>query len=250
MICFRPILRVRMRSSSRSAGLSAAIASTAAESEAQYRALLIEKLKFTIRKLRHEQFGQSSEHGALLDQLELQLADLEEDAAQATRRPNAAAAATRRLRCRRSNGASRRGVRCPSICRASASSIPRLRSAHAAAVGLAQDRRGCDRDAGAHSATVESDPACAREVLLPGLRSDHPAAGALAPDRARARRAEAARPYSVLQVRPAPAAQPPERHLCAGRHRSRRVDARRLGRRGGGNADAAGRGDPHPCLRG
>ena len=48
-----------------------------------YRALLIEKLKFTIGKLRHERFGQSSERRALLDQLELQLADLEEDAAQA-----------------------------------------------------------------------------------------------------------------------------------------------------------------------
>ena len=56
---------------------------TAVESEAQYRALLIEKLKFTIRKLRHDRFGQSSERGALLDQLELQLADLEADAAQA-----------------------------------------------------------------------------------------------------------------------------------------------------------------------
>ena len=55
----------------------------AAEGEAQHRALLIEKLKYTIKKLRHEQFGQSSERGALLDQLELQLADLEEDAAQA-----------------------------------------------------------------------------------------------------------------------------------------------------------------------
>jgi transposase len=56
----------------------------AAETEAQARALLIEKLKLTIKKLRHEQFGQSSERGALLlDQLELQLADLQEDAAQA-----------------------------------------------------------------------------------------------------------------------------------------------------------------------
>lgn len=55
----------------------------AAESEAQYRALLIEKLKSTIKKLRHEQFGQSSERGARLAQLELQLADLEADAAQA-----------------------------------------------------------------------------------------------------------------------------------------------------------------------
>ena len=55
----------------------------AAESEAQARSLLIEKLKLTIKKLRHEQFGQSSERGSLLDQLELQLADLEENTAQA-----------------------------------------------------------------------------------------------------------------------------------------------------------------------
>ncbi len=47
----------------------------AAEAEAQARTLLIEKLKLTIKKLRHEQFGQSSERGALLDQLKLQLAD-------------------------------------------------------------------------------------------------------------------------------------------------------------------------------
>src|SRR6476660_1492057 len=55
----------------------------AAEAEAHARTLMIEKLKLTIKKLRHAQFGQSSERGALLDQLELQLADLEEDAAQA-----------------------------------------------------------------------------------------------------------------------------------------------------------------------
>ena len=66
---------------------------TAAESDAKYRALLIEKLKFTIRKLRHERFGQSSERGALLEQLELQLADLEEDAAQAEVAARMAAAA-------------------------------------------------------------------------------------------------------------------------------------------------------------
>src|ERR1044072_7608188 len=55
----------------------------AAEAEAQAGTLLIEKLKLTIKKLRHERFGQSSERGALLDQLELQLADLEADVAQA-----------------------------------------------------------------------------------------------------------------------------------------------------------------------
>ena len=65
----------------------------AAEGEAQHRALLIEKLKYTIRKLRHERFGQSSERGTLLDQLELQLADLEEDAAQAEATASITAAA-------------------------------------------------------------------------------------------------------------------------------------------------------------
>jgi transposase len=64
----------------------------AAEGEAQHRALLIDKLKYTIRKLRHERFGQSSERGTLLDQLELQLADLEEDAAQAEATAGMAAA--------------------------------------------------------------------------------------------------------------------------------------------------------------
>jgi transposase len=64
----------------------------AAEAEAQARTLLIEKLKLTIKKLRHEQFGQSSERGVSLDQLELQLADLEENAAQAETTAEMAAA--------------------------------------------------------------------------------------------------------------------------------------------------------------
>ena len=65
----------------------------AAQSEAQYRAVLIEKLKFTIKKLRHERFGQSAERGVLLEQLELELADLEEDAGQAEAAARIAAAA-------------------------------------------------------------------------------------------------------------------------------------------------------------
>ena len=54
----------------------------AAEAQAHERALLIEKLKHQITKLRHERFGQSSERRAVLDQLELQLFELEEDQAQ------------------------------------------------------------------------------------------------------------------------------------------------------------------------
>jgi transposase len=68
-----------------------------AQGEAQHRALLIEKLVYTIRKLRHERFGQSSERGTLLDQLELQLADLEEDAAQAETASRVAAAAGEKI---------------------------------------------------------------------------------------------------------------------------------------------------------
>src|SRR5580704_5286615 len=67
----------------------------AAEAEARNRSLLIEKMKYAIAKLRHEQFGQSSERGAILEQLELQLADLEEDASEAETAAQIAAAAAK-----------------------------------------------------------------------------------------------------------------------------------------------------------
>jgi transposase len=56
----------------------------AANAEAQARALAlhVEKMKFEIARLRHETYGQSAERGALLEQLELHLADLEETASQ------------------------------------------------------------------------------------------------------------------------------------------------------------------------
>ena len=113
----------------------AELRAAAAENEAQHRALLIEKLKFTIRKLRHDRFGQSSERSALLDQLELQLADLEADATQAETVVQMAAteksdriavhAFARRPPARRS---------LPSICRGNGLSIRRPRHARAAAV--------------------------------------------------------------------------------------------------------------------
>ena len=54
-----------------------------AEAELRARELAIEQMKFTIAKLKHERYGQSSERSAVLEQLELQLGDMEEDAAQA-----------------------------------------------------------------------------------------------------------------------------------------------------------------------
>src|SRR6266702_3024239 len=55
----------------------------AAESVAKSRALEIERLKYQIAKLKHEQYGQSSERSAVLEQLELALSELEEDASEA-----------------------------------------------------------------------------------------------------------------------------------------------------------------------
>src|ERR1700724_1133181 len=67
----------------RAALLEAQAKARNAEAEVRARELLIEQMKFTIAKLRHEQFGQSSERSAVLEQLELHLADMEEDASQA-----------------------------------------------------------------------------------------------------------------------------------------------------------------------
>lgn len=131
----------------------------AAESEAQYRALLIEKLKSTIKKLRHEQFGQSSERGALLDQLELQLADLEEDAAQAE-----AAVIAEKITAPAGTAPA---------ARASAARTHRLPGTVELSLlwrdDPAQDRRGCDGDAGAHPAPMEGDATRPGEVLLSEL---------------------------------------------------------------------------------
>ena len=148
----------------------------AAEAETQANTLLIEKLKLMIRKLRHEQFGQSSARSALLDQLELQLADLEENAAQAE--TTAAMAAADKITV--PSFERRKPARRPLP-----EHLPRERIVYPVLAtcpyccdsAIAQDRRGRDRDAGARSAAVEGDPACAREAGMPSLRSDHPAAG-------------------------------------------------------------------------
>jgi len=64
-----------------------------AEAEVRARELLIEQMKFTIAKLRHDRFGQSSERSAVLEQLELSLADMEEDAAETETKAQLAAIA-------------------------------------------------------------------------------------------------------------------------------------------------------------
>jgi hypothetical protein len=145
-----------------------------AEADVRARELEIEQMKFTIAKLRHERFGQSSERSAVLEQLELQLADMQEDVSQdeAAALFAAAAAAASNIAV---TGFERHKPMA-GLCRSSAAQADRL----SLAVGLSvlrrhaeQARRGRDRNAGADPAPVEGTRACAREVLpaAPARRS-------------------------------------------------------------------------------
>lgn len=126
--------------------LAAEARASAAESEAEHRALLIEKLKYTIAKLRHERFGQSSERGAILEKLELALAELEEGAAQAEAMAEIAATEAKiTVRSFERPKPARRPLP-KHLPRERV--VTRLRRSARAAAGFAQDRRGCDRDAG------------------------------------------------------------------------------------------------------
>jgi transposase len=211
----------------------------AAEAEAQARTLLIEKLKITIKKLQHEQFGQSSERGSLLDQLELQLADLEENAAHAETAAQLAAAEKitvpsfeRRKPARRPLPAHLPRERivypAPAVCPCCGNS--RLRK-----IGedVTETLELIPRQWKVIQHVREKFSRRACEAITQPPAPSHPIARGRAGPK-----------------QPASAAQPPERDLRPRRHRSRGVDARRLGGRGGSNPDAAGDGDPDACLRG
>ena len=96
----------------------------AAERKASDRGLEIEALKLTIAKLQRNTFGASSESGKkLLDQLELQLAELEEGMAEdkATAAIATHAPRPRRKKAKTGNIESPLAGRSPATCRASAS---------------------------------------------------------------------------------------------------------------------------------
>ena len=137
-----------------------------------------------------------------------------------------------------------RASRSRPICRASAWCRCPARPAALLRLGAAgQARRGRHRDAGGDPAPVEGDPDRAREVHLPRLRADQPAAGAVPSDPARLGRAEPAGHDPVREVRPASAAEPPERALCPRGRRAQPLDAGRPGRRLRRRAAAAPRAD-------
>ena len=234
----------------REALVAAQARATAAENEAQYRALLIEKLKYTIRKLRHERFGQSSERGALLEQLELQLADLEEDAAQAEAAARMAAAVATNEKITVQSFERRRPARRPLP-----EHLPRERIVYPAPSACPCCGGGILRKIGEDvTETLELIPrqwkviqhvrekfSCrACEAITQPPAPSHPIARGRAGPKLLAHVLFSK--YSLHL--------PLNRHIRPRRHRSRGVDARRLGGRGGSNADAAGDCDPDACLCG
>ncbi len=147
-------------------------------------------------------------------------------------------------------GASRRAGRCPSICRVSAWFIPLRRPARAAAASL--HKLGEDvtemlelvpRQWKVIQHVREKFSCRSCEKITQPPAPSHPIA-------ARPRRSGAAGACAVRQVRPASAADPPETPPMPARACELDVStAGRLGRRLGGDPDAAGRGDPRPCVR-
>ena len=72
--------------------IAAEVKARNAEAEAHALALRVEQMKFEIARLRREKYGQSAERSALLEQLKLKLADLEETASESETAAQIAAA--------------------------------------------------------------------------------------------------------------------------------------------------------------
>ena len=200
------------------ARLAAEVKAQNAEAEAKARALLIEQMKFTIAKLRHEQYGQSSERGAILEQLELRLADLEEDASEAEAQAQLAAAAAAAAKVKVEGFERKRPARRPLP-----DHLPRERLVHPAPTACSCCGSTALRKIGEDvTETLEHVPSSwkviqhVREKFSCRACETIAQTPAFAPDRARARRAVPARSHPVLQIWPASAAQSPERDLRTG----------------------------------
>ena len=214
---------------------------TLAKSEVTVGRLEIERLKLMLAKARREQFGQSSERGRLLvEQLELAIEDLEETQAEEETKAEIAAPEAPRRSAPTIRG--RLARHCRTICRSNGSSNPRLApAANAAASGCASSARWCRRRWNASRGAGRSSSMCARSSRA-GIARRSPSRRRR-PIRSPADlQGRACSRWCWSQVPAASAAEPPERGLCARRHRDRCVDARRLGRRlrGGARPDHSG----------
>jgi transposase len=115
----------------------------------------IERLKLLLAKARHAQYGRSAERGdRLIEQLELQLADLEESAAE---EETAAEIAAPKKQVSPSHGSTRKPARRPLP-----ENLPRERMPQVRRPGL-EAGRGHHRDARVRTTALEGGRARARE---------------------------------------------------------------------------------------
>ena len=196
------------------------------------RELVIEQMK--------KRFGQSSERSAVLEQLELRLADMEEDTAQAEAAAQMATTAAASANVKVQAFERRKPARRPLP-----KHLPRERVVYPSPTACPCSGGALHKLGEDVTETLELIPRQwkviqhVREKYVPNLLGDHATAGALASDCTRARRAFAAGAHPVLKVRAASAAQPPEQGLRA---RGDRARFRRSPIGFGSDTDAAGRG--------
>ena len=163
--------------------------------------LQIEKLKVQLAVLRRAQFGRSSEKlDRDIEQLELLIGDLEEEAAEARRggRPMPPSRQIRiaRARPRRDRAAAGRASRCPTICRARTSCTSRACPCPGCGGTVSPRSARTTRGARIRPRPLQGDAARPAEAELPRLRDDHPGADALACRSSAAGRARACWPMS------------------------------------------------------
>src|SRR5271165_2578309 len=211
--------------------LEVAVELAVARAKASEDMALIAAQKLQIAKLQRQIYGQRSERSVrLIDQLALEFEELAASATEDELAAEQAAAKTTTVRPFTTPARRARHVPRPFAARAggdrSADDLRVLRRQSSA-----QARRGRDADARDDAPAVEGDRDGAGEVLVPGLRKDQPVAGAVPCDPAGLGGPEPARDDRVREVRPAPAAEPPSRALCARRRPDRALHhGRRRGR--------------------
>ncbi len=161
--------------------------------------------KLQIAKLKREQYGPSAERSRLLDQMELQLEELEADAAEDDLIAEEAAAKTttvtafeRKRPARKRFPGSSTARACLGAC---ALLLPGVRRG-----SPFEARGGRHRDPLDHPALLKGDPDGAREVLVPGLREDRASTGTLSRCSARMGRAQLHRHATLREVWAAPTA--------------------------------------------
>ena len=169
MRCCMPSARHGTTAETRLAERDAALAHQAGEVAALR--LEIERLKLLLAKARHEQFGRSSERGAkLIEQLELQLAELEESAAEEETAAEIAAPRQAGLSASGGTVASRPAGRCRRTCRASGSSIRPPAPAPSAAARSASWARTSPRRSSASRGAGRWSSTCGRRSAAAAAR--------------------------------------------------------------------------------